>query len=98
MVLQAEQPFGPNSKTITLPCPCGCPPSFRRTRVSDLGDIYYNAVGSLGDEAGNRTGTGSGESFESKLEELSSISSVEACFEHCWVAGNQPSIRGGAVP
>ncbi|CAM9804617.1 unnamed protein product, partial [Scytosiphon promiscuus] len=40
-------------------------------------DIYYNAVGALGEERGNGTGTGSGESLESKLEELSIITSVE---------------------
>lgn len=40
-------------------------------------DIYYNAVGSFGEEQGNATGTGSGESMESKLEQLSIITSVE---------------------
>lgn len=43
------------------------------------GDIYYNAVGSLGEERGNGTGTGSGESMESKLEQIPAISSVEVC-------------------
>lgn len=42
-------------------------------------DIQYNAVGSLGEERGNGTGTGSEESMESKLEQLPSISSVEVC-------------------
>lgn len=40
-------------------------------------DIHYNAAGGLGDEQGNSTGTGAGESLESKLEALASISSVE---------------------
>lgn len=52
-------------------------PVYIYTYMILIGDIYYNAVGALGDEQGNATGTGRGESLESKLEELSSITSVE---------------------
>lgn len=49
----------------SLPLPCG------------TADIDSNAVGAFGDEQGNRTGSGKGESMESKLKQLPNIMSVE---------------------
>lgn len=67
-----------------VPNVCTCSPYLLLVRQcpGHPDDIYYNAVGSLGEERGDGTGTGSGESMESKLEQLPSITSVEVCALH----------------
>ncbi|CAM9210897.1 unnamed protein product [Ectocarpus sp. 13 AM-2016] len=73
----------PEVQTITLRSNNALGGSFTLNFTDSLGtssltdDIQYNAVGALGEERGNGTGTGAGESLESKLEELSGITSVE---------------------
>ncbi|CAM9190144.1 unnamed protein product [Choristocarpus tenellus] len=83
--------------------------SLGNSRTTD--EIYYNAVGALSEERGSDSGTGVGESMESKLEALSIVDSVEVArssllstnvYQHTWTvtfispAGDIPAIKLGS--